>query len=99
MTTYETPQIVASYSHSQVNHDSRWLLLELGAFGRTGMRMRIERNLIELVTPDGRLVPHATLARLRDASDLNGLQLQLASTAPSRQGWRWPRASGLARPA
>jgi hypothetical protein len=75
-------QIVTSYVYSQVNHGSRWLLIEFGAVGRT--RMRVERDRIELVTPDGRRVSHSTPDRWRDASDFNGLLLQLPMTRPSR---------------
>ena len=27
-------QVLAAYDYSQVNHDSRWLLIEIGALGR-----------------------------------------------------------------
>ena len=49
--------------------------------------MKIERDQIEVVTPGDRLVLHATHARLRAAANLdglNGLVLQLTSTASSR---------------
>ena len=85
-------QIVVAYDYSQVHHDSPWLLIGFGALSRSSMRMKIERDRIEVVTPDDRLVPHATHARLRDASVLNGLNglvLQLTSTAASRYRLDW----------
>lgn len=77
-------QVVVSYAQSQVDHGSRWLLIEFGALART--RMAIERWRIELVTPDGRVIPHAMPARVRAADDLRGLLLQ---SAPSRTRLYW----------
>ena len=77
-------QIVTSYSYSQANHDSRWLLIEFGELSRA--KTTIERDRIEVVTPDGRLVPHAPPARVRDAEDLGELMLQ---TSPSRPRRYW----------
>ena len=76
--------MVTSYSYSQISHDSRWLLIEFGALART--KMAIERFRIELVTPDGRLIPHATTARVREADDLGQLLLQ---SAPARSRLYW----------
>ena len=47
-------QVVAAYNYSQRNHDSRWLLIELGVATREVMR--ITNRDITLVTPDGRVV-------------------------------------------
>ena len=77
-------QIVTSYSYSQANHDSRWLLIEFGALSR--VKTTIERDRIEVVTPDGRLVPHAPPVRVRDADDLSELLLQIS---PSRSRLYW----------
>jgi hypothetical protein len=94
-------QIVTSYSYSQANHDSRWLLIEFGALSRT--KTTIERDRIEVVTPDGRLVPHASPVRVRDADNLGELMLQTSPSRP-RLYWYLPsmgsavrRASGSAR--
>lgn len=51
-------QVAAAYYYSQDNHDSRWLLIELGALGQ--QTTTINRDQIELVTPAGRVVPLAT---------------------------------------
>jgi hypothetical protein len=75
-------QIVTSHAYSQRRHDSQWLLVELGALAPT--RMTVERDRIELITPHGHRVPHSTPDRWRDASDLNGLMLQLPMNGPSR---------------
>jgi hypothetical protein len=80
-------QIVTSYSYSQANHDSRWLLVEFGALSR--IKTTIERDRIEVITPDGRLVPHAPPARVRDAEDLRELLLQTSSSR-SRLYWYLP---------
>jgi len=80
-------QVVVSYATSQVNHDSRWLLIEFGALGRT--KTTIDRFRIELITPEGRFIPHATLARVREAGDLSGVLLQTAASS-SRLYWYLP---------
>ena len=51
-------QVVAAYNYSQRNHDSRWLLIEVGVTTRDAMRFRSED--ITLVTPEGRTVPVAS---------------------------------------
>lgn len=51
-------QAVAAYHHSQRNHDSRWLLIELGVMGRRALE--VARGEVELVTPSGRVLPLAT---------------------------------------
>lgn len=82
-------QIVVAYEYAQVNHGTRWLLIGLGALGQGETRMTIDRDRIRLVAPVGRVVPHATHARLRGASDLDGLLAQLTSNAPSRYRLDW----------
>ena len=50
-------QAVVAYYYSQRNHDSRWLLVEFGLNSRQAADLR--RDRIELVTPDGDVVPLA----------------------------------------
>jgi hypothetical protein len=84
-------QVVVSYAESQVHHDSRWLLIELGALGgRT--RMNIERARIELVTPDGRLVPHATPDRFQEAADVAWQLRRRRASSATRLDWYLPSA-------
>jgi hypothetical protein len=72
-------QVAAAYYYSQANHDSRWLLIELGALGQ--QTTTINRDQIELVTPTGRVVRLATQARWAEDSRHNALLLQQASTS------------------
>jgi hypothetical protein len=72
-------QVAAAYYYSQANHDSRWLLIELGALGQQATK--IDRGRIELVMPTGRVVPLATQARWAEDSERNTLLLQQASTS------------------
>ena len=51
-------QVVASYAHAQVRHESRWLFLQIG-FGATES-MSIGPGDIVLVRPDGVEVPVAS---------------------------------------
>ena len=46
--------VVAAYYYSQRHHDSRWLLIEVGV--TADRAMRIDREDIYLLTPDGRRV-------------------------------------------
>ena len=50
-------QAVVAYYYSQRHHDSRWLLVEFGLNSRQAADLR--RDRIELVTPDGDVVPLA----------------------------------------
>ena len=50
--------VVAAHYYSQRNHDSRWLLVEVAV--SVDRAMRIDREDIHLLTPDGRQVPLAT---------------------------------------
>jgi len=72
-------QVVAAYYYSQANHDFPWLLIELGALGQRATK--INREQIELVTPNGRVVGLATQARWGEDSTRNALLLQRAQTS------------------
>jgi hypothetical protein len=69
--------VAAAYYYSQSNHDTPWLLIELGALGE--QVTDIERDKIELVTPAGRVVPLASQARWARDTTRNSLLLQRAS--------------------
>src|SRR5262245_10050679 len=73
-------QVAAAYYYSQDNHDSRWLLIELGALGQ--QTTKINRDQIELVTPTGRIVPLATQAS--GGAEAEPMPLLLQQAAPSR---------------
>ena len=51
-------QAVAAYYHSQRNHDSRWLLIEVGLMSRKALTLG--RDQVELVTPAGIELPLAS---------------------------------------
>jgi hypothetical protein len=70
----EKIQVAAAYYYSQRNHDSPWLLIELGAM--TPKPATIQRNQIELVTPAGRVVPLATQERWGSQTERNVLFMQ-----------------------
>ena len=78
-------QVVAAYYYSQSNHDSPWLLIELGALGQQGMT--INRRQIELVTPSGRVVPLSTQERWGADSKRNALLLQQAAPVRHKVDW------------
>ena len=69
--------VVAAYYYSQINHQSPWLLIQLGALGTDVLE--IARNRIELVTPSGRVVPLASQARWAADARRNTLLLQQAT--------------------
>ena len=71
-------QVVAAYYYSQLNHDSPWLLIQLGALGEQAIE--IEREKIALVTPSGRVVRLATQARWAADSRRNTLLIQQATS-------------------
>ena len=72
-------QVVAAYYHSQRNHDSRWLLIEIAVSSVAPMRIR--REDISLVTPDGRVVPVASQRTFsQDRERTRELHLSAAST-------------------
>ena len=54
--------IVAAYYYSQLNHDSRWLMVEAGVSTRE--LQTIHRDAITLRTPRGREIPLATQRRI-----------------------------------
>ena len=70
-------QVVAAYYYSQFNHDSPWLLIQLGALGEEVTE--IDRRKIELVTPGGRVVRLASQARWAADASRNTLLLQAAA--------------------
>jgi hypothetical protein len=70
----EKIHVAAAYYYSQRNHDSPWLLIELGAL--TPTPATIQRAEIELVTPGGRVVPLATQARWGSQTERNMLLMQ-----------------------
>jgi hypothetical protein len=70
-------QVAAAYYYSQFNHDTPWLLIELGVLGE--QVTDIERDQIELVTPAGRVVPLASQARWARDATRNSLLLQRAA--------------------
>ena len=51
-------QAVAAYYHSQRNHDSKWLLIEIGMMSRGALTLG--RDQVELVTPAGLTLPLAS---------------------------------------
>lgn len=55
-------QVVAAYYHSQLNHDSRWIMIETAI--STNELTTIHRNDIALRTPGGREIPLATQRRV-----------------------------------
>lgn len=69
--------VAAAYYYSQSNHDTPWLLIELGALGE--QVTDIERDKIELVTPAGRVVRLASQARWARDTTRNSLLLQRAA--------------------
>jgi hypothetical protein len=71
-------QVAAAYYYSQYNHDSPWLLIEVGALGE--QITEIDRGRIELVTPAGRVVGLASQRRWAQDSRRNALMLQQAAT-------------------
>ena len=85
-------QVVAAYYYSQFNHDSPWLLIQLGALGE--QVMEIDRDRIELVTPGGRVVRLASQARWAADSRRNLLLLQQATPLRHQVGSYFTPANG-----
>lgn len=73
-------QVVAAYYYSQRNHDTPWLLIELGAL--TERPAKIDRKDFELITPAGRVVPLATQERW--ASQIQRNKLFMQQVEPTR---------------
>jgi hypothetical protein len=88
-------QVAAAYYYSQFNHDSPWLLIELGALGQQATE--INRNQIELITPGGRAVRLATQARWAQDSRRNALLLQQATTSRHPVGSYFRPVNGRSR--
>ena len=73
-------QAVAAYYYSQRNHDSRWLLVEIGINSR--QLTTISRDRIELVTPNGDVVPLS--GQRRWAEDSARAQTLFQQVRPTR---------------
>ncbi len=85
-------QVVAAYYYSQLNHDSPWLLIQLGALGE--QVIEIDRDRIELVTPNGRVVRLASQARWAADSRRNVLLLQQATPLRHQVGSYFTPSNG-----
>ena len=72
--------VVAAYTYSQQNHDSRWLLIETAI--STTQNMTIDRQDIRLVAPDGRSVMLSSQDRF--AADAARLQVLLQNASVTR---------------
>jgi hypothetical protein len=91
----ERIQVVAAYYYSQFNHNSAWLLIDLGALGE--QVTSIGRDGIELVTPAGRVVPLATQARWGADASRNRLLFQQAAPLRHQVAWYFMPANGQTR--
>ena len=76
----DTIQVVAAYNYSQQNHDSRWLLIEIGV--TTTDVARIKNGDITLVMPDGRSV--AVASQRAFAQDVQRTRLFVQNARPTR---------------
>lgn len=75
-------QVVAAYYYSQRNHDSRWILIEAAVATERGMK--IHRDTIKLITPEGRELTLATQRRF--ARDIRRVRPLVQNTTTSRHG-------------
>ena len=75
-------QVVAAYYHSQREHDSRWLLIEIAVSAHDATR--ISRDGISLITPDGSAVPVASQAAV--LQDIPRVRSLLLRAQTSRHG-------------
>ena len=73
-------QVVAAYNYSQRNHESRWLLIEIGV--ATQDPMRIRNGDITLVTPDDRVI-HVASQRVF-SQDFQRTRLIRRNASPTR---------------
>jgi hypothetical protein len=73
-------QMVASYAYSQRNHDSRWLMFEVGL--STAKDSTIQRTAIALRSPNGGEVPLATQGQVNE--DINGVKRLLQDSSAVR---------------
>ncbi len=71
-------RVVAAYYYSQLNHDSAWLLVEIGIASPNPILVR--RTEIDLMTPSGRVVALASQRRWGGDVGRARLLLQQAST-------------------
>ena len=76
----DTIQVVAAYNYSQQNHDSRWLLIEIGV--TTTDVARIKNGDITLVMPDGRSV--AVASQRAFSQDVQRTRLLVQNARPTR---------------
>ena len=85
-------QAVAAYYHSQRSHDSAWLLIEFGVSSPAPLIVR--RTEVELVTPDGDVVPLATQRQWGADSPRGRLLLQQAKTSRHQLRTYFPGTRG-----
>jgi len=72
-------QAVAAYYHSQRNHDTPWLLIEVGVSSPQAFVLR--RDRVRLVSPSGQVVPLAAQTRWGgDSARARGLLQQARTT-------------------
>lgn len=84
-------QAVAAYYHSQRNHDTPWLLIEVGVSSSRSLVLR--RDRVRLVSPSGQVVPLAAQTRWGgDSARARGLLQQARTTRHQvRTYFRGPR--------
>jgi hypothetical protein len=75
-------QLVAAYNYSQLNHDSRWLLIEAAV--STEERMTVPREAFRLITPGG--VEITLAAQRRFSSDIQRTRLLVQNASTTRHG-------------
>ena len=78
----EEIHVVAAYYYSQRHHDSPWLLIEVAISAEAAMR--IQRDEIRLIMPDGRDVPLASQQQF--VRDMWRVQRLLQNASVSRHG-------------
>ena len=78
----DTIQVVAAYNYSQQNHDSRWLLIEIGV--TTTDVARIKNGDITLVMPDGRSVAVAVASQRAFSQDVQRTRLLVQNARLTR---------------
>lgn len=86
-------QVVAAYYYSQQNHNSAWLLIELGV--QAWKAHKLERQNIELITPTGRVVPLATQERWGSQTERNVLLLQQVEPTRHQVGTYFKPTNGV----
>ena len=90
-------QAVAAYYHSQRNHDTPWLLIEVGVSSPQALVLR--RDGVRLVSPSGQAVPLAAQTRWgADSARARGLLQQARTTRHQvRTYFRGTRGAELLR--